>query len=247
MATRSGAQVLIDQLRINGVDTIFGVPGESYLAALDQATGKTLWMLPRRTKTTAYSTPVIHSPEAGKAQLILNSQAHGIYAIEPHSGRVAWEVSDVFDKRSVSSPVVAGELILGSCGSGGGGNFVALGENGMAQRRAALAGPLRRSCGHGRANNLAGVLRILKQDRDHLVHGNGIVLIFARTETQTFHECVWGVADAVLWIKGRLTFYNVDGTKPKNSGGAPSVLIAYGKDNADRLRTCRITGRVTAA
>lgn len=78
-------------------------------------------------------------------------------------------------------------------------------------------------------------------------HGNGIVLIFARTETQTFHECVWGVADAVLWIKGRLTFCNVDGTKPKNSGGAPSVLIAYGKDNADRLRACGITGRVTAA
>ena len=35
MAIRSGAQVLIDQLRINGVETIFGVPGESYLAALD--------------------------------------------------------------------------------------------------------------------------------------------------------------------------------------------------------------------
>ncbi len=32
---RSGAQVLIDQLRIHGTDTIFGVPGESYLAALD--------------------------------------------------------------------------------------------------------------------------------------------------------------------------------------------------------------------
>src|SRR5258707_4998933 len=32
---RSGAQVLIGQLRIHGTDTIFGVPGESYLAALD--------------------------------------------------------------------------------------------------------------------------------------------------------------------------------------------------------------------
>jgi acetolactate synthase-1/2/3 large subunit len=32
---RSGAQVLIDQLRIHGADTIYGVPGESYLAALD--------------------------------------------------------------------------------------------------------------------------------------------------------------------------------------------------------------------
>jgi len=32
---RTGAQILIDQLRIHGADTIFGVPGESYLAALD--------------------------------------------------------------------------------------------------------------------------------------------------------------------------------------------------------------------
>jgi acetolactate synthase-1/2/3 large subunit len=33
--TRTGGQVLIDQLAVHGVDTIFCVPGESYLAALD--------------------------------------------------------------------------------------------------------------------------------------------------------------------------------------------------------------------
>ena len=32
---RTGAQVLVDQLRIHGADTVFCVPGESYLAALD--------------------------------------------------------------------------------------------------------------------------------------------------------------------------------------------------------------------
>jgi len=32
---RSGGQILIDQLKIHGVDMAFGVPGESYLAALD--------------------------------------------------------------------------------------------------------------------------------------------------------------------------------------------------------------------
>jgi acetolactate synthase-1/2/3 large subunit len=32
---RTGGQILIDQLKIHGVDTVFGVPGESYLAALD--------------------------------------------------------------------------------------------------------------------------------------------------------------------------------------------------------------------
>lgn len=34
-AGRSGARVLVDQLRIHGVDLVFGVPGESYLAVLD--------------------------------------------------------------------------------------------------------------------------------------------------------------------------------------------------------------------
>ncbi|MCI0430495.1 MAG: thiamine pyrophosphate-binding protein, partial [Rhodospirillales bacterium] len=33
--SRTGGQILIDQLALHGVDTVFGVPGESYLAALD--------------------------------------------------------------------------------------------------------------------------------------------------------------------------------------------------------------------
>jgi len=32
---RTGGQILVDQLKIHGVDTAFGVPGESYLAVLD--------------------------------------------------------------------------------------------------------------------------------------------------------------------------------------------------------------------
>jgi acetolactate synthase-1/2/3 large subunit len=35
MIERTGAQVLVDQLKIHGVDTVFCVPGESYLAVLD--------------------------------------------------------------------------------------------------------------------------------------------------------------------------------------------------------------------
>ena len=35
MALRSGGQILVDQLKIHGVDTAFGIPGESYLAVLD--------------------------------------------------------------------------------------------------------------------------------------------------------------------------------------------------------------------
>lgn len=100
--------------------------GESFLIALDARTGEPRWKTPRQTKrsSAAYSTPCIYQPKQGPAALIFNSEAHGIYAVAPDTGKVLWEFSAAFDKRSVSSPVIAGELIIGSCGSGGGGNYV---------------------------------------------------------------------------------------------------------------------------
>lgn len=74
-------------------------------------------------------------------------------------------------------------------------------------------------------------------------HGNSIALIFARTETAMFFDHVWSRADALLFIKGRLHFHHVCGTRAKANGGAPSVLIAYGHGNAERLKTCGIAGQ----
>lgn len=79
-------------------------------------------------------------------------------------------------------------------------------------------------------------------------HGNGIALIFARTETRMFFEHVWRRADAVLFIEGRLHFHHVDGRRAAANSGAPSCLIAYGDENALRLKDCglgaffRLTG-----
>ena len=73
-------------------------------------------------------------------------------------------------------------------------------------------------------------------------HGNGIALIFARTETETFFSEVWGRADAVLFIRGRLTFHHVSGEPAKENGGAPSVLVAYGEENAKRLESVSAWG-----
>jgi len=74
-------------------------------------------------------------------------------------------------------------------------------------------------------------------------HGNGIALIFARTETGNFFNYIWPKATAIMFLKGRLTFYNVDGTKPENSAGAPSCLIAYGENNAKILKNCNLRGK----
>lgn len=73
-------------------------------------------------------------------------------------------------------------------------------------------------------------------------HGNGIVLIFARTETKCFFNHIWYNADAILFVKGRIKFYNIDGEQ-KGTPGAPSVFIAYGEDNALALKKSGIEGR----
>ena len=75
-------------------------------------------------------------------------------------------------------------------------------------------------------------------------HGNGIALIFARTETEMFFRQVWGKADAILFIQGRLFFHYVDGRKAKANSGAPSCLIAYGKENVKALEHSGIAGKL---
>lgn len=74
-------------------------------------------------------------------------------------------------------------------------------------------------------------------------HGDGIALIFARTETEMFHRWGWDKADAMLFLRGRLHFYTVAGERAKANAGGPSVLIAYGQSNAERLRSCGIAAR----
>ena len=74
-------------------------------------------------------------------------------------------------------------------------------------------------------------------------HGNGIALIFARTETAMFFSHVWNSADGILFIEGRLHFCNVQGERAKHNSGGPSCLVAYGKENADCLENCGIPGK----
>lgn len=73
-------------------------------------------------------------------------------------------------------------------------------------------------------------------------HGNGIALIFARTETKLFFNFIWDDADAVLFVKGRIKFYNIEG-KQMGTPGAPSVFVAYGENNAEALENSGIAGK----
>lgn len=73
-------------------------------------------------------------------------------------------------------------------------------------------------------------------------HGQGTALIFARTETAGFVEQVWKKATALLFLHGRLHFHYPDGTRAKANSGAPSVLVAYGKQDSNLLRACDLEG-----
>lgn len=121
--------------------------GESSVLALNAVDGTVAWSLPRKSTRVAYSTPVVRTRPGAGDEIVFNSQSHGIYAVDPANGRVNWEFPEAFDKRSVSSPVLAGDLVFGSCGSGGGGNFVTVVRAGdrLAGRKAELAYQVRKS------------------------------------------------------------------------------------------------------
>ena len=68
-----------------------------------------------------------------------------------------------------------------------------------------------------------------------------MTLIFARTETKMFFDSIWKHADGLKFLKGRVHFYNVDGIKSE-SVGLPSVIVAFGKENAEILKNCALEG-----
>lgn len=75
------------------------------------------------------------------------------------------------------------------------------------------------------------------------LHGNCIALTFGRTDTSWFHSEIFEKADGILFLRGRLTFHHEDGTKAKANSGGPSVLVAYGSNNAQCLKTCGLAGQ----
>jgi len=85
--------------------------------AVDRKSGKTRWNLQRQTsRKTSYSTPCVYRHGTGAAQLVFTSLAHGISGVDPRTGTVLWEAKSAFISRVVSSPVIAGELVVGTCG-----------------------------------------------------------------------------------------------------------------------------------
>ena len=77
-------------------------------------------------------------------------------------------------------------------------------------------------------------------------HGNGIAVIFARTETVGFFAEVWAKASALFFVRGRPHFYK-NGVRAVGNSGGPIVLVAYGQEAATRLAHCSLRGCLVPA
>lgn len=109
-----GSPIVHEDLVVVGNDQ----DGASSIVGLDSDTGAIRWRVPRKTKT-AYITPCVYHPPGRPAELIFTNWEHGIMGIDPVTGATNWELQ-TFDQKhvetAIGSPIVAGDLVLGTCG-----------------------------------------------------------------------------------------------------------------------------------
>jgi len=88
--------------------------------AVDRQTGVVKWRVEEPGVANAsYSTPCTRRGGTGGVEVVFASNAHGITGLELATGRMLWNVDGVLPDRVVSSPALAGEMILATCGEGG--------------------------------------------------------------------------------------------------------------------------------
>lgn len=94
---------------------------ESFLIGIDPENGADKWKRPRNSTRAAYATPVVVKGGAGEKGVIFGSTSHGLTCLAPATGELLWEFNPGFGQRVVSSPVIAGDVIFITAGSGGAG------------------------------------------------------------------------------------------------------------------------------
>lgn len=70
-------------------------------------------------------------------------------------------------------------------------------------------------------------------------HGNGIALLFSRTDTSWLQPIM--KRNGVYFLSGRISFLKHDGTKAGDAG-SPSILIPFGNYNLGKILTSNLKG-----
>ena len=91
-------------------------PFPSTWVALNRLTGKIKWKLTRTTgERNTVSTPCLIANGANSPCLLFTSESHGFTAVDPSDGKVIWELNETFNHRTVASPVLWYNLVIGTC------------------------------------------------------------------------------------------------------------------------------------
>ncbi|WP_079639342.1 hypothetical protein [Sphingopyxis flava] len=75
-------------------------------------------------------------------------------------------------------------------------------------------------------------------------HGNGVALVPPRVGARWLHDVVLSTADAILFLKGRVSFIDPAAQMHVAGSNVESILIAYGPDNVVALEHCGLEGRL---
>lgn len=95
-----------------------GPPGTSKIIAMNRSTGDIIWETPLTSTRVCYGVPVVRGN-----QVIGANTGDGLFGLSLETGEMQWRLP-VFKMRCVSTPIVVGDLAIGSSGSGGGGNHL---------------------------------------------------------------------------------------------------------------------------
>jgi outer membrane protein assembly factor BamB len=98
-------------------------PGESRVIALLAKDGSDVWNTSLTATRCCYSIPTLFRDASGKEHLVSCNTGDGFFSLDPETGEKNWSTLP-FRMRTVASTLVAGGLIIGSTGSGGGGNYL---------------------------------------------------------------------------------------------------------------------------
>lgn len=91
----------------------------SFWYGLEADTGETRWELERAAGAKASSaTACVYTDPSGEDFIVVPSFSHGICAVRPADGLVAWEEPKTMQARVVSSIVLADDLLVATCGTG---------------------------------------------------------------------------------------------------------------------------------
>ena len=96
--------------------------GASEVVCLNAKTGEKVWSMPRKAHRTVYTSPMIHTLESGKSELIVTSTT-SLTGYNPETGKLNWNWEWSFagkQLRTTAVPLLTNNVLIQFSGDGGG-------------------------------------------------------------------------------------------------------------------------------